>query len=352
MFLSRTAGGIAAIARALPRVDAPTFTGGIGEHSGLVREGVLQRLAPMVIQVLTIEVREDAVVASQVLTIPRVGQTVDILLNVSKPDPPVHPPYLHGTGPGEQRRLEAQAELLGGDRFLPPLASGMKVLDVGCGTGAIARQVARRHVDVVGLDREPDEIAAAQELASQAAVNVTFQIGTAEALPYADATFDGSYCRFLLEHLVNPLPALSEMARVVKPGGWICALEWEPDALVMHPASPNVLEVWRAIYQFQASTGADPRIGRRLFELFKRVGLNDVKADTLAWSVSARELSALQMYVSGAREIIGQTRTSLLGGRYIEPKVLELALAEYEAVLTSPSTFISHVFCRAVGIRR
>ena len=67
MFLSRTAAGIAAISTSLPRVDALVFTGGIGEHSGLVREGVLQRLAPMVIgQVLTIEAREDAVVARQV----------------------------------------------------------------------------------------------------------------------------------------------------------------------------------------------------------------------------------------------------------------------------------------------
>lgn len=67
MFLSRTAAGIAAIATALPRVDALIFTGGIGEHSALVRDGVLQRLAPIVIgQVLTIEAREDAVVATQV----------------------------------------------------------------------------------------------------------------------------------------------------------------------------------------------------------------------------------------------------------------------------------------------
>ena len=67
MFMGRAAAGIAAIATALPRVDALIFTGGIGEHSAEVRDGITGRLATLTIgQVLTIEAREDAVVAQQV----------------------------------------------------------------------------------------------------------------------------------------------------------------------------------------------------------------------------------------------------------------------------------------------
>jgi acetate kinase len=66
MFVERTAAGIAAIATALPRVDALVFTGGIGEHSAAVRNGVVERLATTSIgQVLTVEAREDVVVAMQ-----------------------------------------------------------------------------------------------------------------------------------------------------------------------------------------------------------------------------------------------------------------------------------------------
>jgi cyclopropane fatty-acyl-phospholipid synthase-like methyltransferase len=52
------------------------------------------------------------------------------------------PAYLHGVAASEQARLEAQARLLGGTAFLPRLRAGMQLLDVGCGTGAITREVA------------------------------------------------------------------------------------------------------------------------------------------------------------------------------------------------------------------
>jgi ubiquinone/menaquinone biosynthesis C-methylase UbiE len=260
--------------------------------------------------------------------------------------------YLHGTSLSERRRLEAQAGLLGGAGFLPPLRE-MRVLDVGCGTGAIAREVAGRVApgEVVGLDRDPEQLAAARELAEGAGIALTLTLGSVEELPFRDRSFDAAYCRFLLEHLPDPLRAITEMARVVRPGGWICALEWEPDALVMHPACPNVLAVWQAIYAFQAATGVDPRVGRRLYALFQQADLVDVEADTLAWSVTAGQPEALPLYVSGAREIIRQTQEALIHGEHIRPASIELALREYDQVLSCPSTFISHSFCRATAHR-
>jgi SAM-dependent methyltransferase len=249
--------------------------------------------------------------------------------------PTAHPRrnYLHGVDASERQRLEAQAELLGGDAFLPEVKRGMRVIDVGCGTGAIARRVATLVVPgkVVGVDREPEQIAAARKLATNVAGDVTFQIASAEELPYPDADF--------------------EMTRVVRPGGWVCALEWEPDALVMYPDCPNVLEAWQAIYRFQASTGVDPRVGRKLYSLFQQAGLSALRADTVSWSVTAGEPEALELYVSGAREIIGQTRTQLVEGGFIESIALDSALNEYEQVLACSVSFISHTFCRAVGIR-
>ncbi|HSO94223.1 MAG TPA: methyltransferase domain-containing protein [Candidatus Dormibacteraeota bacterium] len=261
--------------------------------------------------------------------------------------------YLHGSGARERRRLEAQAELLGGDSFLPSIAPGTRVLEVGCGTGAIARRVASRVVPgrVVGLDREPEQISSARELSANTYSNLTFEVGSAEELPYPEGDFDVAYCRFLLEHLSNPSRALAEMARVVRPGGWVCALEWAPDCLVMYPDCPNVRKAWQAIYSFQTSTGVDPHVGRRLYELFRQVGMVDVHADSLGWSVTASQRKELQLYVSGAREVIRQTQANLLAGGFIGQTSLDLALAEYESLLASPSAFISHLFCRARGIR-
>jgi len=85
--------------------------------------------------------------------------------------PTAHPcrHYLHGVDVSERQRLEAQAELLGGETFLPAVSPGMRAIDVGCGTGAIARRLAARVApgEGVGVDREPEQIAAARELATE-----------------------------------------------------------------------------------------------------------------------------------------------------------------------------------------
>ena len=62
--------------------------------------------------------------------------------------------YMHGATPKEQERLEALGKILGRAEFLPALKTGMRVLEVGCGTGSIARQVAARVApgEVIGVD--------------------------------------------------------------------------------------------------------------------------------------------------------------------------------------------------------
>lgn len=155
----------------------------------------------------------------------------------------------------------------------------------------------------------------------------------------------------MLEHVHDPGAAIAEMARVVRPGAWVCALEWEPDSVAIHPDSPHLDATWRAIYGYQATTGVDPRVGRRLYGLLREAGLVDVKGSTLAWSVTAGEPERLAVYVAGGREIIKQTRAAIVDGGRIGPDVVDRALQEYDRLLVDPATFVSHVFCRAMGVR-
>jgi len=94
------------------------------------------------------------------------------------------------------------------------------VLDVATGTGFTALAFAPAVRSVVGLDVSPGMLAGARKQAEQQDVaNVTFQEGTAEALPFADAAFDIVTCRIAPHHFLDIQKFLREAARVLKPGG-------------------------------------------------------------------------------------------------------------------------------------
>ena len=90
------------------------------------------------------------------------------------------------------------------DFLMPHLCSGMRVLDCGCGPGALTIGLAR-HLqpgEVVGLDVDARYISMAQEQAAQEALNnVTFKVGSAYDLPFPNQTFDAVSAHTLLEHL-------------------------------------------------------------------------------------------------------------------------------------------------------
>lgn len=90
-----------------------------------------------------------------------------------------------------------------------------RVLDVGCGTGAITEELARRcRGEVIGLDIDPQVVAWAEEHGGGA----RYQTGRAEALPFGAGHLDLAHCHFLLMWVADPVQALREMARVVRPG--------------------------------------------------------------------------------------------------------------------------------------
>ena len=101
---------------------------------------------------------------------------------------------------------------------------GETVLDVGCGTGTLAIDVARRvgrAGHVAGVDPGSQQIARARAKADRRNVSIDFQIGVIEHLPFPDQTFDVVFSTLMMHHLPAPLKrqGLAEIARVLKPGG-------------------------------------------------------------------------------------------------------------------------------------
>lgn len=149
------------------------------------------------------------------------------------------------------------------------LGKARRVLEVGCGTGVIAGEVARMtSAGVVGLDVEAGML----EMARRYAPQVVLVQGDAQALPFGDGAFDLVLCHYLLLWLEDPARAIAEMARVVRAGGFVLACA-EPDygGRIDHPPELAFLGTLQA--EALRRQGADPQMGRRLGEIFVAAGL-------------------------------------------------------------------------------
>ncbi|MGZ9165734.1 MAG: class I SAM-dependent methyltransferase [Anaerolineales bacterium] len=147
------------------------------------------------------------------------------------------------------------------------LEDASRVLEVGCGTGAILSELPT-HLSLHGLDIDPAALAECRIHAPAASLIR----GNALGLPYSNKVFDIVYCHFLLLWVRDPLQALLEMKRVTKPGAPIIAFA-EPDysARVDQPGELVKLGGWQT--ESLKRQGADPGLGARLADLFFRAGI-------------------------------------------------------------------------------
>jgi SAM-dependent methyltransferase len=97
--------------------------------------------------------------------------------------------------------------------------AGARVLDIGCGDGALVRAFSARGATAVGVDPDPAMLAAARKRAAEAHISATFLEGRAESLPFPDASFDAVTAMTVLCFVPDAKGAMREMARVLRPGG-------------------------------------------------------------------------------------------------------------------------------------
>lgn len=145
-------------------------------------------------------------------------------------------------------------------------------LDVATGTGHLARALAERLHRVTALDLTPEMLAAGSVEAQKTGLhNIDFQVGSAEQLPYADASFDIVASRFAVHHFPDPVVPLREMVRVVRSGGQVCIVDLVAPDNKMLAARYNYFERVRDPSHVQALTAEE------LNSLFTQVRLSLVK---------------------------------------------------------------------------
>jgi ubiquinone/menaquinone biosynthesis C-methylase UbiE len=133
--------------------------------------------------------------------------------------------FSYQSEPFNRAKAMSSAETLGALLHLLPSEPAEKAdrwLDSACGTGLVARALAPRVDTAVGIDLTPAMLEVARRESSAAHLhNVSFELGDAAALPVPGASFDGAVTRFSLHHIPVPSRVVTELVRVVRPGGWI-----------------------------------------------------------------------------------------------------------------------------------
>jgi SAM-dependent methyltransferase len=188
--------------------------------------------------------------------------------------------YVHGRSARESERLDYQASRLAdllhaGTRYPP----GSTVLEAACGVGAQTVILAKNSpgADFVCVDISADSLAVAEDrVRSEGITRVIFRQADIYRLPFPPDSFDHVFVCFLLEHLPDPLLALTRLKEVLKPGGSITVIEGDHGTALFYPDSSSAHAVIRCLIDLQARMGGNALIGRELWHLLNEAGFSGV----------------------------------------------------------------------------
>jgi SAM-dependent methyltransferase len=169
------------------------------------------------------------------------------------------------------------------------VAAPSRVLDVGCGPGALTATLTRRGAEVAACDPSPSFVTACTERFP----GVTVRAGRAEDLPFDDAEFDAALAQLVLHFVSDPPAAAAEMRRVVRPGGVVAACVWD---------SGGGMELLDRFWEAAAALDPDAPIDAQRLRfgasgemagLFIDAGLADVVETTVTVTAAYRDLDEL-----------------------------------------------------------
>ena len=246
--------------------------------------------------------------------------------------------YIHGTSAKEQERLSLLNRITN-DSFMKYLGelSGKIVCDFGCGVGGLIADIAARCPDakITGLEISANQINVAREK-TRGHQNVTLIQTDVLKNNLPDDTFDLVWCRYLLEHVADPVAAAREMLRVARPGGVIACQENDLANVVYYPDIEGMETVMRAMCDLQIVLGGDPFVGRKLFDIFKRAGARDIRLSFEPEIYTEDDPEGYRAWVENAAGIILGVRDELIGRRMIDPATIDAVLAEMDKRIGRP----------------
>jgi ubiquinone/menaquinone biosynthesis C-methylase UbiE len=270
-----------------------------------------------------------------------------------QPDPP-RENYTHGYDGRLYQMHAARTAEREGAFFLPHGRQGLRLLDMGCGSGSMTVGLAASVAsgEAVGIDVEPTVIERARRRAADDGIpNVFFEVGSAYALPFPDGAFDAVSAHTLLQHVRDPLRVLREARRVLKPGGVIGLREGDWGTWVIAPAN-EALEQAIALYlRLWEHNGGNPRVGR-----LHRTLLHDARftrSESSGTTMTAGTPAATQAFAGIAADMVASSSfgepVAALG--WTEKGALDALAHRCRAWGDEPGAFSTMVMCQTVGWR-
>jgi len=236
--------------------------------------------------------------------------------------------YIHGTTAEEQSRL-AKLNYLTNTSFLEfvEVKETDQVLELGSGLGILAENISQKLATgcMTGIEISPEQIAKCPPENEK----LVFVCGDAQDLPFEENTFNTVYCRYILEHVPDPLRVLKEANRVLKPGGKIFIQENAILLLKLYPECIVFDQVWNAFARYQSLIGGDAMIGLKLYDLLKQAGFKKPSL-SIAPELHYKESGT---HIAWTDNLIGNIRSAknqMIRGNYISEQQYAEALNELE----------------------
>src|SRR5467141_4620148 len=225
--------------------------------------------------------------------------------------------------------------------------AGAEVLSVGCGPGVILDAVTAMHSSIraTGIDISADRVQQAVRRNHENA-RLKFACGDAQSMEFQSDSFDLVYCRMLLQYLKEKERAVSEVARVCKPGGTVLLQDLDGQLLWHYPEDPSVQRTLEKVVAALGATGFDPFVGRKLFWLAENAGLTNIDVQVecyhlIAGEADPRILKQWELKLEIARPQLAR----VLGGKH-EAEKQSRAFLEY---LRRPDTLTYSTVFTIVG---
>jgi SAM-dependent methyltransferase len=258
--------------------------------------------------------------------------------------------YPQRDNPSFEAELASRTASQAAAYFLPYLRAGMRLLDVGCGPGSITLGLAEMIApgEVVGIDVQRSQVEQAGALTvARGVANARFEVADIYQLPFPDESFDAVFAHAVLMHLNDPLRALQEMRRVLRPGGMAGIRDPDWGADLFTPLTP-LLEQWRALrLRVRQHNGGDPFLGRHHRRLLLEAGF--ARAEATAAVESVGTLEETRRYATWLKaQLQGFARTAMAEG-WVDQATVDAIVAEIEAWAERPDAFSAGIWCAAVG---